>query len=566
MAEYQPMEELVSGYTVVHPIGQGGQATVYLAEREHDGLRVALKVLDRRLRADAIFRERFVREYKLLASLDNEHVARIYDQGFAGDQAYIAMEFLPSGTLATRIHEGLSTRAALRLTLQIARALDAIHEKGIVHRDLKPANVLVTMVDARPVPKVIDFGVAKATGGKLTDDTLATQFGAVLGTLEYMAPEQAGYSQGDVDTRADIYSLGVILYELLTGLRPFDAQRLKKAAVTEMVRIIHHEEPSKPSTRLSTDEALPSLAALRQTEPKKLMAMLRGELDWVVMKCLEKQRDRRYETANSLARDLQRYLADEEVEARPPSAGYRLRKFVSRNQGQVIAGSLLLVALIVGMIGTSWGFFNAETERRAADRARINAQNQKKVADANAQKADANARKFEVQLAQGLISQGDAFSLAKRYLEARALYEEAYDKFVQLREPLVAAELGLWSCYDQTEFPLLSLSGHTEAVSCVAITPDGRTALSGSDDNTLKLWDLASGQELRTFTGHEYVVTCVAISPNGDKAVSGSGDKTLKVWDLSSGKELRTFTGHLDRVTSVAIAPDGLTALSSSEK
>ena len=163
------------------------------------------------------------------------------------------------------------------------------HQKGIVHRDLKPANILVTLIDGRPVPKVIDFGVAKATAGKLTDDSMSTQFGAIVGTLEYMSPEQAGFSGEDIDTRADIYSLGVILYELLTGLKPIDAKRLRKAALTEMIRIIREEEPSKPSTRLSTDESLPSLAVLRQIEPKKLMALLRGDLDWVVMKCLEKQ-------------------------------------------------------------------------------------------------------------------------------------------------------------------------------------------------------------------------------------------------------------------------------------
>ncbi len=205
------------------------------------------------------------------------------------------------------------------------------------------------------MPKVIDFGVAKATAGKLTDVSLSTQFGAVVGTLEYMSPEQASFSGEDIDTRADIYSLGVILYELLTGLRPIDAKRLRKAALTEMVRIIREEEPAKPSTRLSTDESLPSTAALRHTDPRKLMALLRGELDWVVMKCLEKHRERRYETANGLARDIQRYLADEPVEARPPSAGYRLRKFVRLHKGQVIAASLVLLALVAGMAGTIWG-------------------------------------------------------------------------------------------------------------------------------------------------------------------------------------------------------------------
>ena len=393
------------------------------------------------------------------------------------------------------------------------------HQKGIVHRDLKPANILVTLIDGKPMPKVIDFGVAKATGGKLTDVSMSTQFGAVVGTLEYMSPEQAGFSGVDVDTRADIYSLGVILYELLTGLRPIDAKRLKKAALAEMIRIIQEEEPSKPSTRLSTDESLPSMAALRQTEPRKLMALLRGELDWVVMKCLEKSRERRYETVNGLARDIQRYLADEPVEARPPSAGYRLSKFLRRNKGPVVAASLVLLALLAGIARDDIRALNprenarrrieAQAQRDIADKASIEALAQKKIADnqkqlavENASKADESARKAELRLAEGLISQADALSLAGRFAEAHPLYTEAYDKFAELKAPLTAAEVGLWSSYHQTDFPLLSFTGHSGWVTSVAIAPDGRTALSGSEDKTLKLWDLASGKELRTFIGH----------------------------------------------------------------
>ena len=209
---------------------------------------------------------------------------------------------------------------------------------------------------------------------------MSTQFGAVIGTLEYMSPEQAGFSGVDIDTRADIYSLGVILYELLTGLRPIDAKRLRNAALTEMIRIIREEEPSKPSTRLSTDDSLPSMAALRQIEPRKLMALLRGELDWVVMKCLEKHRERRYETANALARDIQRYLADEAVEARPPSAGYRFSKFLRRNTGPVLAASLVLLALVGGIVGTTFGMLRA-------NRARADEAKQRGIAEANEAKA-----------------------------------------------------------------------------------------------------------------------------------------------------------------------------------
>ena len=217
--------------------------------------------------------------------MDHPNIARVFDAGTTPTgQPFFVME-LVNGLPLTRFCDEarLTTKERLELFVPICQAVQHAHQKGIVHRDLKPANILVTLIDGKPIPKVIDFGVAKATAGRLTDESMSTLFGSVIGTLEYMSPEQTGYSGVDIDTRADIYSLGVILYELLTGLRPIDARRLEKAAITEMIRIIREEEPSKPSTRLSTDDALPSLAALRQTEPRRLMAWLRGELDWVVM-------------------------------------------------------------------------------------------------------------------------------------------------------------------------------------------------------------------------------------------------------------------------------------------
>ena len=323
--------------------------------------RVALKLIKTGMDSKAVL-ARFEQERQALAMMDHPNIAKVLDGGLTPTgQPFFVMELVNGLPLTKFCDEArLTPRERLELFVPICQAVQHAHQKGIVHRDLKPANILVTIIDGKPIPKVIDFGVAKAIAGKLTDESMSTQFGAVIGTLEYMSPEQAGFSGVDIDTRADIYSLGVILYELLTGLRPIDAKRLRNAALTEMIRIIREEEPSKPSTRLSTDESLPSMAALRQTEPRKLMALLRGELDWVVMKCLEKHRERRYETANALARDIQRYLADEAVEARPPSAGYRFSKFLRRNRGPVLAASLVLLALVVGIVGTTFGMIRAD--------------------------------------------------------------------------------------------------------------------------------------------------------------------------------------------------------------
>ena len=239
--------------------------------------------------------------------------------------------------------------------MQVCQAVQHAHQKGIVHRDLKPSNILVCPYDGHPVPKVIDFGLAKAINQPLTDNTLYTAHGVMVGTPLYMSPEQAEFNNLDVDTRTDIYSLGVILYELLTGTTPLDRQRFKEAAWQEIVRLIKEEEPSKPSTKLSDSGSLPSVAAQRSLEPAQLTRLVRGDLDWIVMKALEKERSRRYETANGLARDLQRYLADEMVEARPTSTTYRLRKFFRRNKGLVRTVSAVFVLLVAGIVGTSWG-------------------------------------------------------------------------------------------------------------------------------------------------------------------------------------------------------------------
>jgi WD40 repeat protein/serine/threonine protein kinase len=555
--------EIAGRYKLLEKIGEGGMGEVWVAKQTAPVKRkVALKLIKTGMDSKAVL-ARFEQERQALAIMDHPNIARVLDAGItAAGQPFFVMELVNGLPLTKYCDEvRLTPKERLELFIPICQAIQHAHQKGIVHRDLKPANILITLIDAKPVPKVIDFGVAKATSGKLTDETLSTAFGAVVGTLEYMSPEQAGFSNDDIDTRADIYSLGVILYELLTGLRPIDAKRLKMAALAEMMRIIKEEEPSTPSTRLSTDEGLASLAASRQTDPRKLMSLLRGELDWVVMKCLEKSRERRYETANALSRDIQRYLHDEPVEARPPSAAYRMSKFLKRNKAMVVAASMVLAALIVGVALASIGFVRARAERDIAEKASVEARAQKNRADEQKQLALDNARQSELRLAESVISQADAWSLAGRFAEAHQSYSAAYDKLVAMKAPLTAGELGLWNSYHQTTFPLLSFNGPREGVFSIAIAPDGRTALLGSN-GMLKLWDLATGRELRTFTGHVGRVCGVAIAADGRTALSGGSDGTLKLWNLATGEEIRSFGGGTSQVQCIAIAPDGNTALS----
>jgi serine/threonine protein kinase/tetratricopeptide (TPR) repeat protein len=378
---------VVGPYRLLEQIGEGGFGIVFLAEQTEPVRRkVALKILKPGMDTRQVV-ARFEAERQALAIMDHPNIAKVFDGGMTGAEPdasargassfayasgsagrpYFVMELVKGAPITEFCDEQkLSPRQRLELFLPVCQAVQHAHQKGIIHRDLKPSNVLVSRHDTTPVVKVIDFGVAKALGQELTDKTLFTGIAQMIGTPLYMSPEQAGMSDLDIDTRSDIYSLGVLLYELLTGTTPFARERFKKAAYDEIRRIIREEEPPRPSTRLSTIEELPSIAARRGLEPKKLSGMVRGELDWIVMKALEKDRDRRYESANALALDVQRYLSDEAVQACPPSRGYRLRKFVRRNKGPVAAGMALATLLVLGTVGTSVGLAWALQAERAA--------------------------------------------------------------------------------------------------------------------------------------------------------------------------------------------------------
>jgi serine/threonine protein kinase/tetratricopeptide (TPR) repeat protein len=366
----------IGPYKLLEQIGEGGMGVVYMAAQTHPVERkVALKLIKPGLDTRQVL-SRFDAERQALALMDHPNIAKVFDAGTTeSGQPYFVME-LVNGVPITEYCDThrLPPRERLELFVPVCKAVQHAHQKGVIHRDLKPSNVMVVQYDGNPVPKVIDFGVAKATGPKLTEETLYTGFGTVVGTLEYMSPEQAVRNQLDVDTRSDIYSLGVLLYELLTGTTPLDHKRAKEAAVLELLRVIQEEDPPKPSMRLSSTDELPSIAANRGVDPKRLSLIVRGDLDWIVMKALDKDRTRRYETANGLARDLDRYLHDEPVEARPPSAVYRLKKFAGRNRGAVITATLVTVALLAGTIVSTWQALRARAAAASEKAAKVEAQ------------------------------------------------------------------------------------------------------------------------------------------------------------------------------------------------
>ncbi|HQR06352.1 MAG TPA: serine/threonine-protein kinase [Gemmatales bacterium] len=376
---------LIGPYKLLQKLGEGGMGIVWVAEQEHPiKRRVALKLVKTGMDSAQVIR-RFEAERQALAMMDHTNIAKVLDVGTTSNgRPYFVMELVkgvPITTYCDEVHASIEAR--LELFVQVCSAVQHAHQKGIIHRDIKPSNILIAMQDGKPVPKVIDFGVAKALHTRLADKTMYTEIGQVIGTLEYMAPEQAELSAMDIDTRADIYALGVVLYELLTGSTPITRERMKSAAIFEVLRIIKEEEPQKPSTRLSESKAsLVTLATLRKTDPKHLSSELKGELDWVVLKALEKDRTCRYETANGLARDIQRYLADEVVEARPPSVGYRLNKFVQRNREKVATVGVVFLALIIGLIGTTYGFFEAKRQERLAVEAQDVEKRERKYAEA----------------------------------------------------------------------------------------------------------------------------------------------------------------------------------------
>jgi WD40 repeat protein/serine/threonine protein kinase len=583
---------VIGPYKLLEQIGEGGFGVVFMAEQTEPVRRkVALKVLKPGMDTRQVV-ARFEAERQALALMDHPNIARVLDGGqTTSGRPYFVMDLVKGLPITEYCDQAqLTPRERLELFLQVCQALQHAHQKGIIHRDLKPSNVLVTVHDTTPVVKVIDFGVAKALGQELTDKTLFTGFAQMIGTPLYMSPEQAGQSGLDIDTRSDIYSLGVLLYELLTGTTPFDKERLRTAGYDELRRIIREEEPPRPSARISTlGQAATTFPTRRQSDPKRLSQLFRGELDWIVMKALEKDRDRRYESASVFAQDVQHYLNDEPVLACPPSARYRFRKFARRNKRALVTAALLGAILLVaaGAVTASalWVASQA-TERLRAEAAAKNDLEEalyvSRTALAGRELAAGNVGRAEELL--------DACPERLRGWEWHFLKRRRYD------DPLPAIEhpttvIRVAFSPDGRQLASLSRDGtlkvcdvrtgrilHTlnTAIGSVATaadiprgmaySPDGRYLALARQDSDVQVWDATRGQLRHTLKGqHKGPAWQVAFSPDSRTLASCGSDRCVRLWDVASGRALRVFADHPATVGGVAFRPDGRSVVAACE-
>ena len=540
LASFPEDLERIGPYRILELISEsGGMGIVYLAEQEAPvRRRVALKMIKPGMDSEEIL-TRFESERQALAILNHPNVAKVFDAGVTpAGRSYFVMEYVPGLSITEYSDKHrLDVRQRLDLFLQVCRAIHHAHQKGIIHRDVKPSNINVTIVDGAPCVKVIDFGVAKATNARLSEKTLYTRLGVIVGTPEYMSPEQAEMSGLDVDTTTDVYSLGVVLYELLVGALPFDSRALREAGYSAMQRIIREQEPLRPTLRLaSLGEHARDIANRRRCDPQTLRKQLRGDPEWIVLRAMEKDRTRRYQSASELAADIQRHLSDEPVTAGAPSASYRLRKFARRHRTPIIAVAAVMAALSVGLAVSTSLFVRAERARRTA---------RQESYVSNLRAAAAALNDGEVREARRVI---EACPEELRGWEWRHLLARSDGSLMRIPAhrghargvPVVTETAGL------VGGPL-----------AIAISPDGRVIASGGRDSTVCLWDLESGRMLAELLGHENQVTAVAFDPTGKLLASGSRDRTIRMWDVPSSSPVYVFRGHQGPVLSLSFSPKG---------
>ena len=524
--------DTIGRYKLLELLGEGGCGVVYVAEQtEPVRRRVALKVIKLGMDTKQVI-ARFEGERQALAMMDSPNIAKVLDAGStAAGRPYFVMELVRGLCITDFCEENqLSVNERLKLFIDVCRAIQHAHQKGIIHRDIKPSNILVTLHDGVPVPKVIDFGIAKATEGPLSEGTVYTQFLHFVGTPAYISPEQVEMSGLDIDTRSDIYSLGVLLYELLTGQTPFDAQTLIASGIDVMRKTIRETEPTRPSTKLS--QRLKGKDQRDRTLKSNLLsplAPIHPDLDWIVLKCLEKDRRRRYETANGLVADLHRHLNNEAVLARPQSTVYRLGKALRRNRVAFTAAGAVAIALLAGTIVSSWQAVRARAAQRGLEAEKITAQYNLYVANIN--------------LAGKAWGENNIDQLRQVLNETRAFPDRGFEWYYWQR---------------QAHLNISTLRGHLEPVQSVAFSPDGQHILTGSKDQTARLWDAETGYELCKYIGHTAEINSVAFSSGGKFIVTASDDQTARVWNVADQREIFAPLKHTNGITGVAFSPDGL--------